>query len=1598
MRSTNRVLAAFLLCSLMGAKAQAQLVCSIELRPDTTICQGETLLLTGPAGFPNYLWSTGETTQDITVGSTGNYTLAASYPTGEMAVNGNFTAGNTGFTTQFTLNNNLNAGDGVYWVGTNAASHHPQFIGTGNGRFLMVNAGWQEAGFEVWCQTHEVCPGQTYDLSFRAVSLATAGAPSLMWYLNGEPTLVQHQTVLPQNNWLTFNASWTVPAGVTTADFCIRVTSGHGVGNDIGIDDISISSTIVLTDEVEVTVTPLPVVDFGPDQNLCFGETLVLDATVPGGTYEWQDGSTDPTFTVSTDGTYTATVTANECTNSGSIAINYNSALVVDLGPDTTLCAGQTLLLDATLPGSTTYLWQDGSTSPTLSVDSPGPYSVTVTRSGCSATASINVGYIPLPVVDIGPDQVLCAGEQATFNATTLGASYLWQDGSTGATFTATTSGNVSVDVTVNGCTTTDAALVTFTPLPVVDLGPDQTVCPGAVVTLDATTPDGAYLWHDGSTDPTYSAAAPGPVSVSVTVAQCSASSSMTVAHYTLPVVDLGPDVTICAGASATFGVNIANSTYLWNTGAGTATIDPTTAGIYWVDVTRDGCTVRDSVELSVTPLPIVDLGTEPSVCPGAEAILDATTPGGTYLWNTGATTATINATPGDYDVQVTVNGCSASDAITVNAFPAAVVALGNDTTLCAGDALVLDVTQPGASHVWSTGATTGSISVSTGGTFSVVLTDANGCTATDAIAVDFVTPTPVDLGPDLLLCQGDEAILDATTPGASYQWSTGESTATITVGTSGTISVTVFQGSCSESASVDVEVLEIPVIDLGPDATLCPGESLTLDATTAGATYLWSTGSTDATIVVDQADTYSVSVTNAAGCTGSDAITVGVASPDAVDLGPAASICDGETLVLDATLAGATYLWSTGATTATITVNTTDTYWVTASQGSCSVSDTVEVTVQPSPQVDLGPDQSLCAGEVATLTAAWPGASIVWSTGETTASIVVNSTGNYSVELTIGGCTATDDVQITVLTTDAVDLGPDQTICSGAQAILDATTPGATYLWSTGATSTTISTNVAGTYWVQVSQASCSASDTVDVVVNDPGTIDLGGNLALCEGETLVLDATLAGATYLWDDGSTAPTRSASVSGTYSVEATVGQCTVSDAVDVVFTPLPIVDIGNDVELCPGAVASFDASTPGGSYLWHTGSTAATFQTSAAGTVSVTVTVSGCSAVASAAVSLVDGPQVDLGNDTLLCAGASLALDVSEPGASYLWDDGSNTASRTITDAGTYWVRVERNACLSSDTLVVDLFVPSSLDLGDDLSLCQGESATLATGINGAVHLWSTGATTPSIEVSTPGTYWVDVLVAGCSARDSVEIAVVTLIQPDLGDDRTICANETLVLSVVPGGASVLWSTGSTATSIPVTTSATYSVTVSQDGCSASDAVTIEVRDLVDALTLPAEMSLCPGRSLVLEVENIPDAAFVWSTGETGPRIVVSTPGSYSVEASGECISASATVIVVSGECEATIYVPNAFTPNSDGYNDVFMPLLQGPANDYRFAIFNRWGEELYATVERDEGWDGTYGGLPAQDGIYPWIIVYRERTLEGVQERKIFGHVTLLR
>gem|GEM_PF-1777939 len=1470
--------------------------CAISIGNDTTICQGQFVTLSAPPGFPGYLWSTGSTNPSITVSAAGTYWGEAIYPSGQLFPNSDFSAGNTGFSSGFTASTTLTS-DGNYWIGTNPNSYHGQFFGTGSGNFMIVNSGWPSALWNVYCQNVTVCPGQTYTMSYRARTISNATPARLQWWIDGAP--VGPEVTLPAFNagWQTVTQTWTSGAGVTNANLCLRVMSGEGVGNDFGLDDITMQGTIRLRDSKEVFVTPLPVFDLGPSATLCNGQNLVLDAAVPGGSYVWQDGSTLPGYVVSGPGVYSVTVTANGCSATDGIIVNYNALPVVDLGLDLALCDGETRVLSAATPGGS-YVWQDGSTNPTYSVSGPGTYSVQVTVNNCPASDAVDVTYSPDPVVELGADIDACEGETVTLDATTPGATYLWSDGSGNATLDVTSDANPSVQVTVNGCPTTDAVNVNFNPLPVVDLGPDQTVCPGVSVPLDATTANATYVWQDGSTAATFDATTPGTYTVAVTVDDCTSSDSFTLSNFTLQTVDLGPDLTICQGQGTTIGTAVPGATYVWSTGATTETIGVSTAGLYWVDVSLNGCVVRDEVVVSVTPLPAFTLGPDRSICPGTTTVLDATVPGATYAWSTGSSTPTITVGPGTYSVTVSANDCSRSDVITIDAWPVDLVDLGADVTLCPGTPITLDATLAGASYQWQDGSTNATFAVNSGGTYSVIRTDANGCTSSDAITVTYDAPTPIDLGADVALCAGDDLVLDATVPGATYAWSTGASTPTISVNSAGSYSVVVTQGNCSVNDVIDVTVEALPTVDIGDDATLCPGETLVLNASGLGLSYAWSTGATSPTITVPSNGTYAVTVTNAANCTATDAVTITYATPGAIDLGADFALCAGESATLDATLPGAAYAWSTGATTPTISVATSGTYSVVVTQGTCTVNDAVNVVVNPMPSVELGNDVTLCAGEDITLDATWPGATYVWSTGATTPTITASSTGTYSVDVTLNGCVASDVINVTVLSATSVNIGADATICDGEVVTLDATTAGATYLWSTGATSATIDVTTTGTYSVEVFSGLCSVTDQATITVDPMPSVELGNDVTLCAGEDIILDATWPGASYVWSTGATTPTITASTTGTYSVDVTLNDCVASDVINVTVLSATSLNIGADATICDGEVVTLDATTPGATYLWSTGATTPTIDVTSTGTYSVEVFSGLCSVTDQATITVDPMPSVELGNDVTLCAGEDIILDATWPGASYVWSTGATTPTITASATGTYSVEITLNGCVASDVINVTVLSATSVNIGADATICDGEVVTLDATTAGATYLWSTGATTPTIDVTTTATYSVEVFSGLCSVTDQAIITVNPMPSVELGNDVTLCAGEDITLDATWPGASYVWSTGATTPTITASTTGTYSVDVTLNGCVASDAINVTVLSAT-SVNIGADATICDGEVVTLDATTA-GATYLWSTGATTPTIDVTTTGIYSVEVfSGLCsVTDQATITV----------------------------------------------------------------------------------------------------
>jgi len=384
------------------------------------------------------------------------------------------------------------------------------------------------------------------------------------------------------------------------------------------------------------------------------------------------------------------------------------------------------------------------------------------------------------------------------------------------------------------------------------------------------------------------------------------------------------------------------------------------------------------------------------------------------------------------------------------------------------------------------------------------------------------------------------------------------------------------------------------------PD-TACVGGSITFNNSSLNAnSYLWNFGDGNTDTLQNPTHIYTtagtdtvtlIAISTGPCLIGSDTIqiTVTILNPPVVALGNDTTLCQGQTVTLNAGNPGATYLWSTGAVTQTITVDSSGTYWVNVSAGSCTASDTIVVTVITHPVVTLGNDTTLCAGQPITLNAGNPGDTYLWSNGATTQTINPTTTGAYWVVASLGTCTGGDTINITFNTLPVVNLGPDQSICNGDSVTLNAGNPGDTYLWSTGANTQTINVSTPGTYSVIVSNGTCTGTDTIIVNSNVKPIVNLGPDITLCNGMDTALNAGNAGMTYLWSNGETSQRIVISSSGTYWVQVVNNGCVGSDTANVKIAPPLTVSLGPDTVICPGDQMTIDAGTGYASYSWIPG-------------------------------------------------------------------------------------------------------------------------------------------------------------------------------------------------------------------------------------------------------------------------------------------------------------------------------------------------------------------------------------------------------------------------
>ena len=1283
-------------------------------------------------------------------------------------------------------------------------------------------------------------------------------------------------------------------------EYTVKVTDVHGCeGND----------TVILT------VNPLPTPDLGVDTAICIGDAPVNFDAGTYSSYLWQPNSEiNQTISKDLEDEYILTVTnVYGCKANDTVVLTVNSLPTPDLGADTAICTGD---IPVTFDAGTysSYLWQPNSeTSQTISTDVDGEYIVTIIdANGCENTDKVVLTLYANPIVDLGPDSVICEDEPSVVFGTGIFDRYAWlPNNEVVQTISTDVTGTYELIVfDAHGCSDTDEVILTVNTLPITNLGSDIEICDGELgVNFDAGSFN-SYLWTPNSEiTQTITTNVDGDYAVEVTdVNGCKYSDTINLKVNDLPVIDLGSDVTICPGSSVTLDATSNLATYIWNGEKMTQTIDVTdaNAGVFNVLVTdTNGCSTKDTVEVIVAEQLYVNLSSDTAFCDGNTLSVNAGIIAGvTYAWQpTGESTQVIDiTTSGTYSVQVIDNmGCSVKDTIivTVNLNPT--VDLGSDVTVCPGFDSLFTVGPGWSSVTWNDASTLNDLSVNTAGTYYVNVIDVNGCTATDTAKFNFFAGVKIDLGSDITICPGTTASFDAGTF-ESYTWQDASGNQTYIGNKAEVVYIDVVDGDgCIESDTAEIFMGTSLPIDLGNDTAICDGQTILLDAgyPTAGYTFRWNTGEITSKITVNSTGVYAVEVDHITGCLGIDSIVVTINLNPTVDLGSDVTVCPGFDSLFTVGPGWSSVTWNDASITDDLIVNTAGTYYVHVTDiNECSATDTAEFNFFAGATVDLGSDITICPGTTTSFDAGIF-ASHTWqdATGDQTYVVDVASVVYVDV-VDFDGCIASDTAEIFMATSLPVDLGNDTTVCEGETVTISSGYPslGYTFLWNTGETTNEIKKLTAGIYSVLVQDLNgCLGDDTTNLVINLLPVVDLGVDKVICEGESDSFVAGTGWSTIIWNTLETNQVIDVDSTANYIVRVTDNNgCEASDEALLTVNTNPIVNLGNDQTVCLGSTALFDAGTYLG-YVWQDGTATNLYSSSTQEKVHVTVTdVNGCIGSDTAEILVRNALLIDLGSDLDTCAGNTIDL-LSGYSATYntlVWSTKETTENITVHTSGTYFVDVmDANGCPGNDTVEITVHINPIVDLGDDQSICDGDTATFDAGVFTS-YLWSDASVNQTINRWNSGVYSLVVTdVNGCTGTDGVNLIINDNPTVSIGDNVEVCPGNEVTFSTIPNDfTSYVWQDQSTKSSFITLDPQEVSVLVIDvNGCTAVDKT--ELTNLPSlAVVLPVDQTLCEGENLEITVPGFDSNTytFLWSNGSVSSSITVGTADSYSVFVSND--------------------------------------------------------------------------------------------------------------
>lgn len=1416
-------------------------------------------------------------------------------------------------------------------------------------------------------------------------------SPTCNSYTNGTATANPSGGTAPYQYFWSNGQAGQTSFNLTGGDYSVTVSDAVGM---TATAMTTVSEPALL--EVEVTA----------DGDVCLGTEGSWSATVSGGTspyfYQWSNGMITPSVNNLSPGYLSVTVTDSN----GCKAINgrtVNLPLSVEVITTDVVCFG---LCDASATsvltggvGPFTYLWNTGSTEPSLPMIPAGDFSVTVTDAdGCVAVGTGTVNEPPAIMLDatITGQCTDDAAISVTASGGTPPLEYFWNTGATSSSISNLSAGTYSVTVTdANNCKVDSAFVISA----------------------------GVEIEIADVINPTCIGGNNGTVSVSVIAGE-------------------------------------APFTYLWSNGGMTQMITALDAGTYSVTVTdAAGCTATDNVTLTATSVLSLELSSTPANCDGTggtatvDNVINGTAPF-MYEWSTNPvqTTQTAgNLAAGTYNVTVTdAAGCTATNSITVTATTVLSLELSSTPADCdgtGGTATVDNVINGIAPFMyeWSTNPvqTTQTAENLAAATYSVTVTDAAGCTVTDSITLISISDLTLELSSTPANCDdtGGTATVDNVINGVApftYEWSTNpvQTTQTAENLAAGFYDVTVTDADmCDAFGTIEVEADDPLTILLQIENSDCNnsdnGQIMIVQvgpSVVPPLTYMWSH---DMDLNEDTATNlppgiYGVTVTDATGCTGSaDDLEVGANSSIESDIIWEVDTCMGDSILVTfsensiLTPANATIIsWDWNFDDGTVSTDPTVQFYTTSDSimaelivvNSANCRDTVTELIVFNLLCDLYPDTiPVCENEELIImpdanctgiaTYEWlPNPAIVDGGNTASPTIMTDTSVLLMVNLTNDlGCSLMEEVFIQVIDTSKQIVEDEimTTQCDSTTIDFSINNPDIDcYYWifdypnsdNTGNGQNTSYTYPEPGIYTLAIVPSLPCLDTIfkEILVSEPPSADFTVDVAPCTDmvDISLMDASLvAGGITDWDwtlsNGDTSDLQNP----TFTFES----CQVIDAQLIISFETGCQDT---------AMTSFEVPV---------------FENPPNLEDTIIVCATGDT------IFLNPNPNLDFDYSW---TPANMVDDPNSPNPMVIVN-GSSTFSVVISDDGC------ADTCSVTQNVEVILSEPLNLMVPDSISVCEDTEMDLeATTSAPATFIWATNAdfnpyldsigilasSTISFEITDTTTIYTQATDEfGCVEIDSFLVAnYEVLAEPE--DFVNVCINDTLEMVPITNLTdvdNVTWMPDNPNGTAPVE-SGTFTIQiVNNNGCMLEQEVEINVQDVTaDLNIIPRLDTILLGDEVRITALSDDDFEYNWSPesslddpNSASPTASPTTSTTYElsvIDTVTQCRGmGSSQICVVNNLCDdPLIFVPNTFTPNGDGLNDVFF--VRGfNIDEVQMIVYNRWGQKVFETRQVDKGWDGSYEGGVAPPDVYGYYL--RVRCISGGEYEKK-GNVTVIR